>query len=144
MIRTEARTLNARLASCNLEELKRQVLAKVQRTPADSDERWLLFQLLCIDGEWERALKQLQAWATLDKGSNAIAQLHRNLVRSEVLRAGVLAGHREPLFVTPPPGWTITLLEANRALGRGEVAQSDELRRIALDAAPSTAGHSPQ
>lgn len=124
------------------EELKARTTETVRKQPANARERWLLFQLLCIDGDWERALKQLQTWASLEPQGEARAQLHRGLIQSEMFRAEVFAGTRTPGAIDPHPAWVETLLQANAKLGEGKLAEADALREAALNDAPATRGES--
>ncbi|WP_438820828.1 type VI secretion system accessory protein TagJ [Burkholderia metallica] len=127
----------------SLDALKAQTIEAVRQRPSDPSERWLLFQLLCIDGDWERALKQLQTWATLEPEGTTRAQLHRGLIESEMFRTEVFAGTRTPGFVDEaPPAWMDSLLQANVRLGAGDVAGADALRQAALGAAPASGGES--
>ncbi|KAB0642370.1 type VI secretion system accessory protein TagJ [Burkholderia latens] len=127
----------------SLDALKAQTIEAVRQRPSDPSERWLLFQLLCIDGDWERALRQLQTWATLEPEGTARAQLHRGLIESEMFRTEVFAGTRTPGFVDEAmPAWIDQLLQANVRLGAGDVAGADALREAALDAAPASRGES--
>ncbi|PCE31333.1 type VI secretion system accessory protein TagJ [Burkholderia ubonensis] len=129
----------------SLDTLKEQTIEAVRQRPSDTSERWLLFQLLCIDGDWERALKQLQTWATLEPEGASRAQLHRGLIQSELFRTEVFAGTRTPGFVDEAtPVWVDQLLQANARLGAGDVAGADALRRTALDEAPASRGESPE
>ncbi|AJY13782.1 MULTISPECIES: type VI secretion system accessory protein TagJ [Burkholderia] len=129
------------LHSASFDALKEQTVEAVRQHPSDASERWLLFQLLCIDGDWERALKQLQTWATLEPDGTARAQLHRGLIRSEMFRTEVFAGTRTPGFVDDVvPAWIDQLLQANARLGAGDVAGADALRDAALGAAPASRG----
>jgi len=139
-----AATLVGMLRTQSLDQLQRRTAEAVRKRPADTQERWLLFQLLCIDGEWNRALKQLQTWATLEPAGEARAQLHRGLIQSELFRIEVFAGRRTPGFIAPAPAWVETLLQANARLGAGDVATADTLRRAALEQAPASPGESPE
>lgn len=139
-----APTLRALLQTESLDSLKARTAESVRQRPASARERWLLFQLLCIDGEWERALMQLQTWATLEANGDASAQLYRGLIESERFRAEVFAGARTPGFVGTPPAWLDTLLQANAQLAHGDVARADALREAALAQAPATRGESEQ
>ncbi|MDB5895266.1 MAG: hypothetical protein JWQ88_2797, partial [Rhodoferax sp.] len=75
--------------------------AGVRAKPQDASARWLLFELLCVLGHWERALKQLQAWAALAKDADATAHVLRGLIRAENQRIEVFAGRRVPATVLP-------------------------------------------
>lgn len=136
-------TLHTRLQAQSLVDIRARVTETVRKQPSNVRERWLLFQLLCIDGEWERALKQLQTWAKLEPEGETRAQLYRGLIKSEMFRTEVFAGTRTPGFIDAPSAWVEKLIEANIQLGKGNVAAADALRIEALDAAPASAGESP-
>ena len=57
-----------------LGELLSRAEAGVRARPQDAPSRWLLFELLCVLGSWERALKQLQAWGQLSRTRDGTAQ----------------------------------------------------------------------
>nr|WP_322015269.1 type VI secretion system accessory protein TagJ [Paraburkholderia sp. J12] len=116
----------------------------VRRHPSNVRERWLLFELLCLGGEWERALRQLQTWATLEPEGTARAQLYRGLIQSEVFRTEVFAGRRMPDSIDPLPTWANSLVRANMKLGEGDIAVADELRNVSFNDAPATRGESTQ
>ncbi|MBF3845457.1 ImpE/SciE family protein, partial [Burkholderia pseudomallei] len=86
--RTSARPhdtpLDARLAAAQ---------AAVRARPVDAASRWALFQLLCVTGQWERAVGQLQAYARFAAQHAHIAHAYRDLIRAERFRARVMAGH---------------------------------------------------
>ncbi|MGF6961640.1 type VI secretion system accessory protein TagJ [Paraburkholderia youngii] len=142
--KSDSPTLSSLLDAQTYGELKEQTVDKVRKHPSNVRERWLLFELLCLDGEWNRALQQLQTWATLEPEGTSRAQMYRGLIRSEMFRAEVFAGQRTPGEIEPLPEWVKTLLQANLELGEGNLAAADELRGAALDAAPATRGESMQ
>ncbi|WP_233838003.1 type VI secretion system accessory protein TagJ [Paraburkholderia sp. ZP32-5] len=135
-----ALTLQSWLNTQTLAELKAQTIDNVRRHPSNVRERWLLFELLCVDGEWERALQQLQTWATLEPEGASRAHLYHGLIQSEMFRAEVFAGQRTPGEIDPLPTWVNSLIEANVKLGKGDLIAADELRHAAFSAAPATRG----
>jgi type VI secretion system protein ImpE len=137
-------TLHDLLRAQAYEALEARVTETVRKHPADARERWLLFELLCLNGDWKRALAQLQTWVALEPEGTPRAQLYRGLIQSEMFRAEVFAGTRTPGFIEPPPAWVDTLLRANAKLGAGELAAADALRATALSEAPATRGASAQ
>ena len=64
----------------------KQLQEQIRANSADPKLRVFLFQLLCVLGQWERALTQLDVAATLDAGALAMAQIYREAIRCEVLR----------------------------------------------------------
>lgn len=131
---------HARLDADTFDALKSRTEDHVRRCPADSRKRWLLFELLCLDGAWERALRHLQTWATLRPDGESRAQTFRLLVQSEAFRAEVFAGRRLPCSLGPVPAWLDTLHRANAALADQDLATADALRTVALNDAPARGG----
>lgn len=119
-----------------LKSLQEQVKAK----PADTKLRIFLFQLLCVLGQWERALNQLNVAATLDPAALAMAQTYREAIRCEVLRADVFAGKKSPMLFGQPETWLALLIESLLRAGRGETQQAQELGSRAFDEAPTSSG----
>ncbi|MFM0068710.1 type VI secretion system accessory protein TagJ [Paraburkholderia aspalathi] len=137
-------TLRQTLHIQTFTELNECTAEAVRQSPADAEARWLLFQLLCIGGEWLRALKHLQVWAMLTPRSDAKAQLYRGLVQAEIFRADVFAGSRTPRFVASPPAWVTRLLDANASFCTGDIHTADQLRQEAFDATPQVRGSGPE
>lgn len=118
-----------------------EATGKIQRQPASVRLRWLLFQLLCLKGDWLRALKQLQIWASLNTKHLRMAQMLRELLRAEAYRGEVMKGAKEPGWLDEPSSWSKLLTQAILAMESGNPDRADRLRREALDAAPEAAGH---
>ncbi|GJH07356.1 ImpE/SciE family protein [Caballeronia novacaledonica] len=128
----------------SLEQQIHETETQIRAQPANTSHRWALFQLLCMTGDWARAMQQLQLWAKLGKEQDRIAQVFRDLVRAERWRAKVLDGHEKPSFVLEPPAWIEGLSEALRLSAEGRIDEADAAREAALDAAPLTAARTPQ
>ena len=119
-----------------LKLLTEQVRAK----PQDAKLRVFMFQLLCVLGQWERALNQLSVAAELDANALAMLQTYREAIACETLRLQVFAGQKAPMLFGEPETWTALLIEALLREGRGELADADQLRAQAFEQAPGTAG----
>lgn len=113
---------------------------QVRADPSDARHRVFLFQLLCVLGQWDRALTQLNVAGDLDASTLGMVQVYREALASEALRVEVFAGHRTPLIFGDPEQWVALLLEALKLSAAGEIAKSQELRAEALEAAPTTGG----
>ena len=111
-----------------------RIETRIRSQPTTAPHRWALFQLLCIVGEWSRAIQQLQVWATLDPGQARTAQMYRDLIRAERWRAKVLAGRERPGVVLAAPPWIDALLDAIRHAADGRVEQADTIRDAAFRA----------
>ena len=124
----------------NVEGAREELFKEVRAKPTDAKLRVFLFQLLAIQGEWEKALTQLNVAADLDPLNLLMAQVCRPALAAEPLRAEIFAGKRTPLFLGQPEDWLGSLIEANKLLANGHGAAAAELREKAFEAAPTTAG----
>jgi type VI secretion system protein ImpE len=111
--------------------------AQVRANPGDARLRIFLFQLLCVNGDWKRAITQLKLCAELDKDAELMARTYREAIICEVYRDKVFAGEKAPLLFGEPQEWVALLVEA---LARGQTAEAADLRARAFDAAPATPG----
>jgi len=122
----------------------REALAKLQEqvrnNPANAEYRTFLFQLLCVLGQWERAMNQLNVVGELDDGTLAMVQTYREALRCEALRTEIFAGRRSPLLFGQPQAWVALMIEALRLTADGKIAESQEVRGRAFEAAPATTG----
>jgi type VI secretion system protein ImpE len=114
--------------------------AQIRSEPANAKLRVFLFQLLCINGDWDRALSQLNVAGELDAGTLGMVQVYREALRSEHLRREVFAGRKTPLIFGDPDRWVALLLEALKLTGAGENAKGQALREEAFEAAPTSRG----
>ena len=113
---------------------------QIRKAPERADLRVFLFQLLSVQGQWSRALTQLDVAAELDAGTLAMAQMYRETIRCEQLRSDVFAGNRSPLVFGEPEPWLAWLIEALLTPGTNPAARAGELRAQAFDAAPPSPG----
>ncbi len=113
---------------------------QVRKTPARADLRVFLFQLLSVLGEWDRALTQLNVAAELDAATLAMAQMYRETLRCERLRADVFAGRRSPMVFGEPDEWMALLVESLLVTGTPRAGEADSLRARAFEVAPPSAG----
>jgi len=119
-----------------LDALQAQVRAK----PADAKLRIFLFQLLCVRGDWKRAITQLKLCAELDPMALPMAQTYREAIICEVFREKVFTGEKDPLVFGEPAEWIALLGQAVKALAGGQPQQAADLRARAFDLAPSCGG----
>ncbi len=133
-----------RLGEAPLSEQIERISARLRAQPTTASHRWALFQLMCVTGEWTRAIQQLQTWAKLEPGQAPTAQVYRDLIRAERWRRQVVDGCERPGFVLEPPAWLDGLLNALRFAADGQIEQADDAREAALDAAASVAVRGPQ
>ena len=113
---------------------------KVRSHPQDAKLRVFLFQLLCVLGQWDRALNQLNVSLELDAGTLPMVQTYREAIACETLRLQVFAGHKAPMLFGEPETWIALLIEAMLREGQSDGAGARQLRERALEQAPASAG----
>jgi type VI secretion system protein ImpE len=119
-----------------LKLLTEQVRAK----PQDAKLRVFMFQLLCVLGQWDRALNQLNVAFELDASTLPMVQTYREAIACETLRLQVFAGQKVPMLFGEPEPWIALLIEALLREGRNEPDAARQLRAQALEQAPATSG----
>lgn len=112
----------------------------VRAHPSDAKLRVFLFQLLCVLGQWERALTQLKVASELDPLALAMAQMYGDAVRCEAIRDEVFEGRKSPMVLGQPDQWLALLIESRLRAGLGEAAQAEDLRQRAFEDAPACSG----
>ena len=128
------------LANGDLDAALSSLQDVVRKAPADAKLRIFLFQLLCLRGEWKRAVAQLKVSAELDAAAVPMAQTYREAIICEVYREKVFAGEKEPLVFGEPQEWIAPLIEALKLQAQGKAEEAATLRAQAFEAAPSSPG----
>ena len=123
-----------------LQDALAELQAQVRKEPANPKYRIFLFQLLAVQGQWERALNQLNVVGEMDAASLPMVQTYREAIRCELLRAEVFAGRRSPLVFGDPEPWVALLLDALRLTATAQYAQARATRDRAFEAATAVAG----
>lgn len=131
-------SLTALLEERSIEEAIKLVEQQIRANPAKALYRNVLFQLLCVVGDWTRALHQLQLFVKLDASYAQEARLYRELVRCEMFRHCVFQGDQRPAFLLPQPDWVASLLAALACKSDGK--KVDECRNAALNRVTDTGG----
>lgn len=114
--------------------------AEVRDRPADASLRVFLVQLLCVLGQWERALNQLKVAADLDASALPMAQMYGAAIRCEAIRAAVFEGTKSPMIFGEPDQWLALLIESLLVRGQGDAGRAEELRVRAFEDAPASIG----
>lgn len=133
------RSFQAWRAGRTLHEMLSVTEAEVRAHPDDSERRWLLVELLCVLGQWERALKQASICATQQRELEAPARLLRGLIQTEHQRHQVFCAAQQPSPAVGMYPWMLQLAQALACNVRGDLPQADALRLQALQAAESQA-----
>ena len=114
--------------------------AQVRTRPDDVELRVLLFQLMVVAGQWQRAATQLELCGELDDGALAMVHTYREALQCELAREAVFDGKTTPMVLGQPAEWVALLVQALQAQSSGDAAGARQLRDQALQQAPTTAG----
>ena len=113
---------------------------QIRSAPANANLRVFLFQLLCVLGQWDRALNQLTVAGELDASTLAMVQTYREAIQCERVRQEVFLGKKAPLLFGEPEAWVALLIEAMLREGQGDAVAAKQLRDQAFAQAPAAAG----
>jgi type VI secretion system protein ImpE len=117
-----------------------QLTEQIRLKPQDFKQRVYLVQLLCVLGQWNRALTQLTVAAELDATAIPMKQVYADAIQGEALRADVFAGKRSPLLFGQPDEWIALLIESMMQAGNGKAELAENFRQRAFEGAPSRSG----
>ena len=124
----------------NLQEDLSRLQDQIRNDPANVKHRIYLFQLLCLLGEWDRALTQLNVLQEMDAAMVPMVGTYREAIHNEVLRGEIFSGKRSPLIFGEPGEWTALIVEALRLTAEEKYPEADALRGQAFDKAPTSGG----
>src|SRR5436305_3605085 len=79
-----------------LNEALQALQNQIRSDPSNAKLRVFLFQLLCVMGQWDRALTQLNTAAGIDPKSLLMKEVCQQLVQCEALRKEIFAGKKMP------------------------------------------------
>jgi type VI secretion system protein ImpE len=126
----------ASLVTNGLAQEVERINTAIRAEPLAASHRLALAQLRLVQGEYAKALQQLQLACQLDADSAPEAQLIRMLVRAEQTRETVFDGKILPDLLTPPPMWLDGMIAALREEG----SKAAQTRQKALSEAPLSKG----
>src|SRR5262245_20349008 len=113
----------------------------VRKDPSSSAWRIYLFQLLSINGAWDRAATQLGVLADMDGSTEAMVRTYREALLCEALRREIFFGDKTPVIFGEPPAWAAWLVQAAMLDRAGKAAEAESLRAKALEDAPAVSGN---
>jgi len=113
---------------------------QVRSNPSDARLRVFLFQLMTVNGQWQRAAKQLSVLEDMDESTLAMVRTYEDVINCERHREAVFSGRVRPLVMGEPEPWVAQLIEAQHALATGDLERFETLNGEALEAAPALSG----
>ena len=129
-------TLFQQLAGESLRESLAQLESRIRTQPGDADLRAAFAQLLCLDGNWSRALAQLKSWQALKPQAQPTVTLLEQAIEGERQRADVMAGRARPVTPDHQWPWLASMVSALEP----EAANASADREAALEMADANPG----
>jgi type VI secretion system protein ImpE len=123
-----------------LKEAVASVTEHVRGHPTDADRRWMLVELLCLEGKLERADTQLELIADQAPDARPGVSLFRQLVRAEQARRQFHSDGRVPEFLGLPGERLAKRLRAAVALREKDAKLAAQLAAEADEMRPSLRG----
>lgn len=133
-------TVNALISAGQLRAAIQEATCEVKAHPLDQQQRFLLFELLCFDGAWERAGKQLDVIGQQSGEFALTIQAYRYNLLAEQARERWRNGGLSPSFLTDPPTYVGHYLTAAERLRAGQTAEVCTLLGQAEDERPALSG----
>lgn len=124
----------------NLDAALSQAKVAVRDNPGDGEARAQLFQMFCLNGEWDRAEAQLDALMTSSGDQAPIWVQFRILMKLERQRRDAHANATAPAIAGEPQDWMAGFAKAFEMHQGGDVAGGAALRAESLDGASAAAG----
>lgn len=124
----------------NLDQSFQQLQDQVRNDPSDVKNRIFIFQIMLVQGQWERALNQLNVVCEMDASTLLMAQTYREAIQCEAFRDKVFSGEHSPLIFGKPEQWLALLIEAVKLVANEQYDSAAKLRNEAFELAPVTTG----
>lgn len=113
---------------------------EVRAKPTDMAARTFLFELLCFQGELDRAEKQLDVIGQQHADSEWGAQVYRNVLAAERTRRRLFAAGVKPEFLLDPPAYLQWHLDAVNRLREGNATDAASLLARSRESRPAVSG----
>ncbi len=123
-----------------LEEARGILTDEIKAKPADTAKRTLLFQVLALCGEWDKAFKHLDMISTLDTERAVAISAYKDILRAQEERRKTCLFSRLPSFLTDAPPYFETYWEACVNLAKGEQKKAWTLFNKAAGMRPELSG----
>lgn len=104
-----------------LAEARQLLVEGVRSSPSDAAMRTILFQVLILFGEWDKALKQADILSAQNVRSDIGVQVYKNLIAAERERSEVSGAGRRPSFLPKAPPYTEVYFSALAAMDGGDI-----------------------
>lgn len=124
----------------NLADCKVQLFNEIKKDPSNIELRIFLFQLSCINRDWQRAQTQLDVLKDLSDSTLAMVNTYQQLIECEQKREKVLAGEKEPVCFGEPSDWLVYYVKAYQQFCSNNLDEANQLLQKGAKLAPAVSG----
>jgi type VI secretion system protein ImpE len=117
-----------------------EITYEVKERPNDTRKRTFLFELLCFNGCWERAEKQLDVIGMQSAKAETGVQVYKNIFKAEQSRLDLFSEGIQPHFLIEPPAYIYLNLVAISQLHEFNIGDVRRLLDNAEEARASLSG----
>ena len=132
---------DALLRQGDVDGARSALVEAVRAAPSDQRLRMFLFQLLAINGEWDKARSQLQSLVQLSAEAQMLSATYNPVLDAEKQREAVFSGAAEASLLMGEGGWADSIAKALSGFASGDGAAASALRDAAFDSAPDLPGN---
>lgn len=122
-----------------LDEARSYLANELRRAPDNIGARQFFWQLMCVLGDWEKALLHLRGLAALDPSAQMLSTVYGQTIGAESVREEVANGARRGQSLVGSTPWVEVLLDALQKVAGGDPGAGEELS-AALAQAPAVSG----
>ena len=133
-------TADDHLRAGDLDAARAELVARIKGAPSDQGARMFLFQLLCVCGEWDKAIAQLRALAALSPEAQMLSSVYAQAIEAEKLRLAAFSGQGAVPVLAGEEPWMQHLAASIAAFAQGRGEEGENLRDAAFDQAPDAPG----
>ncbi|BBO73290.1 hypothetical protein DSCW_07070 [Desulfosarcina widdelii] len=123
-----------------IDDARALLIDRIKKSPADLQSRSLLFQVMLLCGEWDKALRQLEIAATQQDPSGMNVAVYQHLIQAEKERALVAAVQQRPTFFPDIPEYSDDFFQALELLKNKDVEKAAAVFDRIETALPSLQG----
>ena len=118
---TEHMNAKALILDGQINAARTLLVDQVKKTPADIQARSLLFQVMLLCGEWDKAQRQLDIAASQLASPEMNVPVYQNLIQAEKERIAVSKRQQRPTFFPDIPEYSEDFFQALDLLEKGKI-----------------------
>ena len=110
-----------------IDSARAMLVDQIKKSPADLQARSLLFQVMLLCGEWDKARRQLDIAASQQAAPDMNVSVYQNLIQAEKERAAVSRSEQRPTFFPDIPEYSEDFFHALALLKAGNIEGAEKL-----------------